>query len=46
MWEDPRNKCGGRWVIGLDRKVRLASLDTFWLEVMMCLIGETFEDLG
>lgn len=44
MWEDVRNNRGGRWVINLDKKQRINCLDNFWLEVMLCLIGETFGD--
>ena len=44
MWEDDYNKHGGRWLINLDKKQRMTCLDNFWLEVMLCLIGESFED--
>ena len=44
MWEDEKNKHGGRWLINLDKKQRMNSLDNFWLEVMLCLIGESFDD--
>jgi len=44
MWEDEKNRTGGRWLINLDKKQRMTSLDNFWLEVMLCLIGESFED--
>ena len=44
MWEDDKNKRGGRWLINLDKKQRQNSLDNFWLEVMLCLIGESFDD--
>jgi translation initiation factor 4E len=44
MWEDDYNKQGGRWLINLDKKQRMTCLDNFWLEVMLCLIGESFED--
>jgi len=43
MWEDDRNKKGGRWLINLDKKQRGSCLDNFWLEVVLCLIGESFE---
>jgi len=39
-WEDPMNKLGGRWVINLDKKMRVECLDTYWLEIMLYLIGE------
>jgi len=44
MWEDDENRRGGRWLINLDKKQRVGCLDNFWLEVMLCLIGETFDD--
>ena len=40
MWEDDKNRRGGRWLINLDKKQRISCLDNFWLEVMLCLIGE------
>lgn len=43
MWEDEKNRKGGRWLINLEKKHRSSSLDNFWLEVVLCLIGETFE---
>jgi len=46
MWEDDLNRRGGRWLINLDKKQRFHSLDNFWLEVMLCLIGEAFGDHG
>ena len=44
MWEDERNRRGGRWVINLNKSQRATSLDKIWLEVMLCLIGEAFDD--
>ena len=47
MWEDGRNKDGGRWVLQIGKKTMIGSpgneqpaLDLYWLEVLMCLIGE------
>ena len=37
MWEDERNKKGGRWLINLDKKQRASCLDNFWLEVVSFL---------
>lgn len=34
MWEDEKNKRGGRWMIGLDRKERSNQLDKMWLETV------------
>jgi len=43
MWEDPRNKRGGRWVFAFGKKnVSAKELDEMWLEVLLCLIGEGF----
>ncbi|XP_053474472.1 eukaryotic translation initiation factor 4E-1B isoform X5 [Ictalurus furcatus] len=42
MWEDRSNKCGGRWLITLSKQQRHTELDRFWLETLLCLIGEGF----
>ncbi|CAB0012257.1 unnamed protein product [Nesidiocoris tenuis] len=44
MWEDKANKDGGRWVITVDRKTPEATLDNYWLELVMCMIGECFTE--
>lgn len=45
MWEDEANRHGGRWLISQDKKERTTgTLDRYWLELMMCLIGEAFGD--
>lgn len=39
MWEDSRNKRGGRWLITLAKQQRHTELDRFWLEtVSMALL--------
>ncbi|KAL1491342.1 hypothetical protein ABEB36_011951 [Hypothenemus hampei] len=43
MWEDEANRRGGRWLISLDRKQRSNDLDIYWLDIILCLIGEAFE---
>ena len=45
MWEDESNRRGGRWLINLDKKQRVACLDYFWLEIMLCLIGNKSKKL-
>ncbi|KAK0413352.1 hypothetical protein QR680_006752 [Steinernema hermaphroditum] len=44
MWEDDNNAKGGRWLISVDRTKRSARLDAFWIELLVALIGEQFED--
>lgn len=44
MWEDDANKNGGRWLINLDKKQRPHDLDHFWLEILLCMIGEAFDE--
>lgn len=44
MWEDEFNKKGGRWLINLNKAQRLTDLDNFWLETLLCLIGEAFDE--
>lgn len=44
-WEDSQNKNGGKWVFQFkDRKERMKVLDDMWLNTMLGMIGETFED--
>ncbi|KAM5217361.1 eukaryotic translation initiation factor 4E type 1B isoform 4-T7 [Hipposideros larvatus] len=42
MWEDPRNKRGGRWLVSLSKQQRHMELDHLWLETLLCVIGESF----
>ncbi|KAM7330651.1 hypothetical protein ACRRTK_009840 [Alexandromys fortis] len=44
MWEDEKNKRGGRWLITLNKQQRRSDLDRFWLETLLCLTGESFDD--
>nr|XP_012805710.1 eukaryotic translation initiation factor 4E type 1B [Jaculus jaculus] len=44
MWEDSRNKRGGRWLVSLAKQQRHSELDHLWLETLLCLIGESFEE--
>ncbi|XP_074516228.1 eukaryotic translation initiation factor 4eb isoform X2 [Sebastes fasciatus] len=44
MWEDERNKRGGRWLLTLNKQQRRLDLDRFWLETLLCLVGEAFDD--
>jgi len=46
MWEDARNVEGGRWLIQVDKTRRNDILDHFWLELLMAVVGEQFDDLG
>jgi len=46
MWEDPQNINGGRWLIQVDKMQRNTVLDSYWLELLMAVIGEQFEDMG
>lgn len=46
MWEDPINKPGGRWLIMVDKSRRQELLDHYWLELLMAVVGEQFDDLG
>lgn len=43
MWEDETNKRGGRWLIVLSRAHRRI-VDVLWLDIVLCLIGEAFDD--
>ncbi|NWS65522.1 I4E1B factor, partial [Crotophaga sulcirostris] len=44
MWEDNQNKRGGRWLITLAKQQRHTKLDCFWLDTLLCLIGEMFDN--
>ncbi|KAK0096731.1 hypothetical protein PV326_004591 [Microctonus aethiopoides] len=44
MWEDEANKRGGRWLMQLDKRQRACDLDHFWLEILLCMIGEAFNE--
>ncbi|VDM28951.1 unnamed protein product [Toxocara canis] len=46
MWEDDNNIKGGRWLIVIDRQRRAQSLDEYWLELLLAITGEQFEDYG
>lgn len=41
IWEDPECANGGKWTVISSKK---AALDTMWLETLMALIGEQFEE--
>lgn len=44
-WEDEANKEGGRWMISLPAKHhRQKDLDRLWLELMLLIIGEDFQN--
>ncbi|XP_014676157.1 PREDICTED: eukaryotic translation initiation factor 4E-like isoform X2 [Priapulus caudatus] len=44
MWEDTKNKSGGRWLINLTRQQCINDLDSYWLETLLCLVGEAFDE--
>ncbi|GIY53918.1 eukaryotic translation initiation factor 4E-1A [Caerostris darwini] len=44
MWEDSRNKKGGRWLLNVQKSQRNTDLNNYWLEVLLCLIGEAFKE--
>jgi translation initiation factor 4E len=46
-WEDPRNSSGGRWILTMNKKHwdEKTNIDKYWLETVLLLIGEGFEDL-
>uniref|UniRef100_A0A2K5C0Z7 Uncharacterized protein n=1 Tax=Aotus nancymaae TaxID=37293 RepID=A0A2K5C0Z7_AOTNA len=45
MWEDEKNKQGGRYLITLNKQQRQSDLDCFWLETLLCLIGDYSDDV-
>jgi translation initiation factor 4E len=46
MWEDENNVNGGRWLVIVDKHKRTQKLDAYWLELMMAIVGEQFEEYG
>lgn len=34
MWEDDRNKLGGRWLMTLGKQQRHNDLDRYWMETV------------
>ncbi|PIK50788.1 eukaryotic translation initiation factor 4E [Apostichopus japonicus] len=45
MWEDERNKTGGRWLASFDKRGgKGIDVDKLWLETVLCLIGEGFDE--
>lgn len=46
MWEHPDNVKGGRWLTVIERTKRTERLDVCWLELMMALLGEQFDNMG
>lgn len=45
-WEDPKCARGGKWTFTVPKGNNKAALDTFWLHVVLALIGEQFADPG
>jgi len=46
MWEDKNNQKGGRWLINVDKLRRNELLDHYWLELLLAMVGEQFDDYG
>jgi len=46
MWEDPQNCDGGRWILNVEKKFRTTSLDVYWLNTLLALIGDQFMEEG
>uniref|UniRef100_A0A1I7ZAB7 eIF-4F 25 kDa subunit n=1 Tax=Steinernema glaseri TaxID=37863 RepID=A0A1I7ZAB7_9BILA len=46
MWEDDKNRKGGRWRVSIDvqRKERLLRTDSYWYELMLAFIRGDFTD--
>jgi translation initiation factor 4E len=46
-WDDTRNQKGGRWMVTVDKRQRAKCLDSYWMEILLFLIGEQADgDLG
>ncbi|KAL3216292.1 hypothetical protein MRX96_006477 [Rhipicephalus microplus] len=44
MWEDSRNKNGGHWLFSLHKSQRTIDTGHYWLEILLSLIGEGFDE--
>lgn len=38
MWEDEKNRLGGRWLMNLNKSARFSELDKIWLEMVSIMI--------
>jgi len=45
MWEDPYNIVGGRWLANIEKSQR-SKLNDYWLELLMAVVGEQFDEYG
>jgi len=45
-WEDETCKNGGRWIAKLESKTRSEDFDGLWLNLVLTVIGESFENDG
>lgn len=46
MWEDESNVAGGRWLVTVEKHKRQQVLDHYWMEMLMAITGERFEEDG
>jgi len=44
-WEDETCKNGGRWIAKLER-IRPQDLDEIWMNLVLTIVGENFDDVG
>jgi len=44
MWEDKRNRNGGKWVLLLKNTMRKSHLNQLWLSTLLACIGASFDD--
>lgn len=42
MWEDEKNRTGGRWILSVDKRQRMIEVDACWLHLLLNLIGDHF----
>lgn len=45
-WEDPKCARGGKWTFMAPKTSNRGTLDTYWLNTLLALIGEQFPDPG
>eukprot|EP00854_Cymbomonas_tetramitiformis_P020693 gene20693-24799_t len=43
-WEDAANSTGGKWTFMIPKSASKTMLDTYWLNTLLALIGEQYDD--
>lgn len=44
MWEDSKNLNGAMFCVDVERQYKHTKLDRYWLEILIAMIGEQFDE--